>query len=270
MKIQRITFLVIIFMLTACHTASQRFHNYAIDKGFQSKQITGKPFEHIIYTNVAANKLNVQQTLHIYLDGDGSPWHNQRWLNKDPTSRNPLILKLMQQDLKPSILLGRPCYHGLNNSIPCHSRFWSSQRYSQIVVDSMVQALQHWLVLHPAENIVFIGYSGGGALALLIAPYIIQTQKIISIAANLDTDAWSQYHGYAPFSESLNPATQAKLNPAIKQFHLIGLEDRIVPAIIAYHFVEQQTHGVIREFPKFNHRCCWDKVWRSVLEELEN
>ncbi|MGR9051879.1 MAG: alpha/beta fold hydrolase [Gammaproteobacteria bacterium] len=203
----------------------------------------------------------------MYLDGDGSPWSHRRWLNEDPTSRNPLILELMHLDPNPSLLLGRPCYHGLSKIPPCTYKYWTSQRYSEEVVASMTRALQIWLKKHTFNEIVLIGFSGGGTLAVLMAPRFDNVRTVVTVAANLDVEAWSRYHGYSPLTDSLNPAELPPLKN-IKQIHIAGLDDEVVPAEIIKAYANKQTDAAYWPFEGYSHKCCWAKAWKAILTKF--
>lgn len=140
--------IIVLFSLNSCTTPSEKFAHLATDLQYQQQVIETPLFKHQIFANLAATQNNKSTTVHVYLDGDGTPWKNQRWLSKDPTSRNPLILRLMQLDKSPTLLLGRPCYHGLSGISECNPKYWTSHRYSTEVVQSMALALNTWLKKH--------------------------------------------------------------------------------------------------------------------------
>jgi dienelactone hydrolase len=256
--------LLCLFELLACTSPSKHFSQVADTFGFYGFSVNTGLFEHQLYANQAVIQSSSNQKLHIYLDGDGTPWEQQRWVADDPTSRNPLILKLMHQDKSAAIFLGRPCYHGFSKTTACHPKYWTSHRYSQAVVNSLVAALKKCLVKYPFKQLVLMGYSGGGTLAALIAPYFPEMTTLVTVAANLDVDAWSHYHGYSPLSESLNPATFA-LNARIRQIHLAGLKDTVVPAWIIKTYVDKQVNAIYLPFADFDHHCCWVDEWPKVL-----
>jgi dienelactone hydrolase len=257
-----------VMLLSACATPSERFADAADNLGFEELTVRTDRFAHRIYSHINAVKNTDRKTLHIYLDGDGTPWQ-QRWIAGDPTSRSPIILKLMEQDSEPSILLGRPCYHGFSDTEPCHNKFWTSHRYSKPVVESMAAALQQWLEATDFNEIVLIGYSGGGTLAMLIAPYIDKIKAIVTVAANLDVKAWSEFHGYLPISGSLNPAVEPELPPMIRQFHLAGGKDDNVPPFIIETFAKTHRRAQAIIYSDFDHQCCWAEAWPSILGKIQ-
>lgn len=260
-------FSLCILILTSCATPSEHFAKVAFDFGFSGLLFSTGLFDHQLYTNAEASYHLNHEVLYVYLDGDGSPWEQHRWIADDPTSTNPMILELMQQDNNPSIFLGRPCYHGFNNSAACHFKYWTSHRYSREVINSMALALKRWLQQYPYKKIVLIGFSGGGTLAVLMAPELPGVQTVVTVAANLDVDAWSLYHRYLPLSESLNPATLS-LNTHLKQIHIVGLNDTIVPAGLIKAYADKQVNATYISYPHFDHHCCWVKEWPAILSKF--
>ena len=223
------------------------------------------PYKHRVFLNPQAKQSKSIDELHVYLDGDGTPWRGSR-IAEDPSPRNPLVLKMMEQDQAPAILLGRPCYYQLNWSELCNNTLWTSHRYASAIVDSMLTALNHWLSARKIEHLVLIGFSGGGALATLLAPHLDKTSTIITIAANLDIKAWSDYHGYLQLSGSLNPMTDAHIPSTIRQIHLAGLKDTNVPPEIVESFSITQKNALYLAQPEYTHSCCWTEIWPEILK----
>jgi len=263
--VKTLIFFIVVF-ITACATPTQRFHQQAQDLGFISEQINSATFQHTIYL---AKNLIEGGVLHIYLDGDGTPWERNRWIADDPTARNPLILRLMKQDATPSILLGRPCYYGLSHTVACDSKYWTSHRYSKEVVDSMSQVLNSWLLQHKYNEVVLIGYSGGGALAILMADKIKNLSTVVTLAANLDVTRWSEFHGYSALKQSLNPADVEKLSVSIKQIHFAAKEDEVVPSFIIKEYAEKQENAEYFELSGKDHACCWGDGWKELLRQIK-
>ncbi len=249
-------------LLSACTTPQQRLDQVATDLGFQRLSLNGDPFQHRAYRNAAP----ISTVLHVYLDGDGSPWQNGRVI-ADPTPRQPLVLQLMAQDSQASLYLGRPCYHGMQQAPGCSPWLWTAARYSPLVIDSLVAALHTVLREHPNTAVVLIGYSGGGTLAMLLAEHLPQTRLIVTIAANLDTTAWTEHHGYSPLLGSLNPANRPPL-VTTPQWHLFGEQDDNTPAALSELLIQRQPCARSERIAAFNHRCCWLDYWPQVLSTL--
>jgi pimeloyl-ACP methyl ester carboxylesterase len=223
--------------------------------------VPGTTFQHVVFRRDG----RPARVLHAYLGGDGTPWAGDRPA-ADPTPRDPLLLRLMALDSAPTVYLGRPCYHGRAGAPPCSAALWTSARYSEPVVASMAMALRRMVAAAPVDRLVLIGYSGGGTLAVLLAPRFKETTDVVTIAANLDIDAWADLHGYLRLAGSVNPAAEPRLPEGIHQQHYVGGRDRVVPKeIVARGPIDPSALIVI---PSYDHVCCWEAIWPAVLAGL--
>ncbi len=252
--------------LTACVSAMDRNKQFALDHGFQRQVVQGEKFDHVIYFNKAA--LTSERAWHVYIEGDGRPWIGHQYVADDPTAPRPLMLRLMSQDRAPSIYLGRPCYEGLAKQSGCTSWLWTQGRYSSPIVDSMAAVLRKLVPDYQVRALTLIGHSGGGALAMLISPYVAEVHKLVTISGNLDTSAWVKKHGYSPLAGSLNPATQPIIPSGIEQFHYLGKQDRNIPVQDILAFLESQTGAQIRLVDYCGHTDCWDQQWHGILRQI--
>lgn len=259
-------FFCLALSVQGCATPSEKYLETAAQLGLSNRLLAGAPYQHRLFVNDPANRSNSIEELHVYLDGDGTPWKNGTRIADDPTPRNPLVVQMMAKDPMPALLLGRPCYYGLNKSPLCHESLWTSHRYAADVVASMDTALRRWMSEKTVNNLVLIGFSGGGTLATLLASRLKNTSTIITIAANLDVDAWSRHHGYTLLAASLNPINDAHITANVRQFHLAGLEDSNVPAGIIESFSQTQKNALFLAMPDYDHACCWLDIWPDILK----
>jgi len=210
---------------TARHAAA------AAARGLQAESVAGAGFTHRVYAAARSGAAADSSVLHVYYGGDGSPFLDGRRIARDPTPRRPLTLALMQQDPFPAVFIGRPCYHGLLAG--CDSALWTVARYSPAVVESMAAATSRVIEARAPARVVLVGYSGGGALALLVAERLDRIDAVVTVAANLDVAAWTQRHGYTPLHESLDPADVAGSRADLAHLHLSGSADDNVPPATA-------------------------------------
>ena len=120
-----------------------------------------------------------------------------------------------------------------------------------------------------ARHIRLIGHSGGGALAMLIAQQI-EVAQVVTLAGNLDTDAWTRHHRYTPLFASMNPAKQSALPDHITQWHLLAGKDAVVPPSIVKQFIKTQPNAIGIQLDEFDHSCCWTRIWPRVVSSIRN
>ena len=100
---------------------------------------------------------------------------------------------------------------------------------------------------------------------MLIANKISNAHQVVTIAANLDVDAWTALHQYTPLARSLNGKNFPRLDPSIRQVHLVGELDENVPTRITRPVAEKQGNSKVEVVPGYEHQCCWPKDWASRL-----
>jgi hypothetical protein len=253
-------------ILLGCASPGARIDQEAASLGFERELVPGAGFMHVVYRR---GKNLSGGPVHVYIEHDGRPWLDETTVSPDPTPTNPLMLRLMALDPASSLYLGRPCYFGLAATRGCSPLVWTHERYSERVVESMAAALRRVLP-GPDSDVVFIGSSGGGTLAMLLAERFPRTRGVITVAGNLDISAWAAHHGYTPLEGSLNPALRPPLDASIMQIHYVGGRDRHVPALIIRPFAAARPGTRIIEYPGFDHACCWEEVWPEILAKLES
>ncbi|EGV31172.1 hypothetical protein ThidrDRAFT_2277 [Thiorhodococcus drewsii AZ1] len=232
------------------------------DYGMRRLLVEGEGYWHLVL--LRGDPLSAP-VVHIYLEGDGLPWSGPRRISLDPGPRDPLALRLMVQDPTPSIYLGRPCYHGLAESAGCSPWMWTFGRYSPQVVGSMTAALRRLWPPKDRPRLTLIGYSGGGVIGFLMAERLTEVERLVTLAANLDVDAWSEAHGYSRLEGSLNPALRAPLPGSIAQIHLLGDRDAIVPPVTISRFRSANPRAEYLRVRGYDHRCCWSEGWKGIL-----
>lgn len=253
---------VFVVLLSGCVLLpTERTRYFATQYDFERQELKGTDFTHVVYFT---RQTSPAETLHVYLEGDGLPWATRFTVAGDPTGWQPLMLQLMALDDKPSLYLGRPCYDGFAQETSCHPSLWTSARYSGTVVDSMVAVLSRIVIRQGIKHLRFFGHSGGGALAMLLAAKFPQTRSVVTVAGNLDTDAWTKLHRYSRLSLSMNPAHQPPLDSSIQQLHLLAGRDKNIPPRLVQHGISRQRDAQVCLIPTFSHRCCWNRIWTAV------
>lgn len=209
-------------------------------------------------------------TLTVYIEGDGLAWLDSSTPSFDPTPLDPLALRLALRDsAAATAYLARPCqYVSGTDSRGCAQKYWTSHRFAPEVISATGRAVDQLKKRSGAQRLVLVGYSGGGAVAALVAAERSDVTQLITIAGNLDHRAWTSGHGLTPLSGSLNPADAWARLRQIPQKHYVGGKDEDVPVSVARAYAARFPIGErprILVEPSFDHHCCWETRWPALM-----
>lgn len=237
---------------------------YAENNSLSLQTINSGSFSSSVLKN---NLTSENKHLNIYIGSDGMPWRGHT-PSKNPTGRGTLTQDLLLQDTSAGIYITRPCYYQHPLPTSCSPRLWTSARYSAEIVSSMSEVLVMVLKELQPASVTLIGYSGGGVLALLIAqqPLPVTPLAVVTVASNLDIDAWTDYHGHLPLHGSLNPLHQKAIDPNIIRAHLLAGSDMIVPPATIDRYQKKHPQHRYFLFQNYDHNCCWVDNWRHILQ----
>lgn len=270
----RLRFWLPCLLLAACMTipspAERRAAADALaqSKSWQASVIPTGTFDLVAYLPVAPASAG---HLTIYIEGDGLAWITGVQVSPDPTPRDPLALRLaLAQPEGAAAYLGRPCQYGDAEATNCSSRYWTSHRFAPEVVAASDRAIDVLKQRFSATRLSLVGYSGGGAVAALVAARRTDVERLVTIAGNLDPLAWTTYQRVQPLTGSLSPISYVEKLSVIPQWHYVGaMDDNITPFLIqgfAEHFPANQR-PVVRVESGFDHRCCWAEQWPRLWQE---
>lgn len=208
------------------------------------------------------------EPLHAYVEGDGLAWLSASRPSPDPTPLAPVALELAVRDPACNVLyLGRPGQYGAF----ADSRYWLGARFAPEVVARYVEVLHREQARLSAPRLQLAGFSGGGALAALVAARLAReggAVTLYTIAGNLDPGTWARRRKLSPLRESLSPVTEAATLATVPQRHLVGRDDRQVPAWVLQAYRERlpaQDCVSVQEVAA-DHRGPWAAAWRAALE----
>ena len=207
-----------------------------------------------IMMGFAPPELKEADILNIFIEGDGQPG---------------IALKMAQDVGGDTVYIARPCqYLPTGRFNACTREVWSSHRYSQDVVDSMDLAITAMKKRFNASQVRLVGYSGGGAVASIIASKRSDVALLLTVAGNMDHKQWSDYNGSEPLTGSLNPIDFSLALQSVPQIHLMGELDDIVPGSVLMSYLSKLT---MREQVKSyiisgaDHTCCWSVAVATLL-----
>ncbi|HSH13908.1 MAG TPA: hypothetical protein VLA15_09170 [Desulfurivibrionaceae bacterium] len=271
----RNTFLgLLLLILPGCAALAvdpyQAADQLAAARGFSKRYLEAGAFRLLSYQRFTAPG----QAVTVYLEGDGAAWLTRSRISTDPTPRQPLVLELAALDPAANVAyLARPCQFVLREGLGegCEPALWSSARFGEAVVESLDRGLDSVLLASGAAQLHLIGYSGGGALAVLAAARRDDVVSLRTIAGNLDHRRFTGHHRVTPLRDSLNPSDMATVVDKIPQLHFVGGEDAIVPALVAESFLNQQGPANCAELVRVEgvgHQRGWLAVWPDLLRTI--
>lgn len=283
---KKLTLLLFILLNTACafDGLSKRTHladEIASANNMQKSLIKTSGFSIMSYQKIT----KPEDALNIYIEGDGFAWASAGRLSTNPTTRNPVALKLASLDKSANVVyLARPCqYVNLTEETLCQNKYWHGSQYSKLVVDSINQAIdkvnslsrlrgrgrEGAILVKPSINL--IGYSGGGAIVAILGAMRSDVKSIRTVAGNLDHVAFNKYHAVDMLDDSLNAVDFAIKLQDIPQLHLSGSEDKIVPPFIAESFAEKvgSKNGCVevKTLKNVSHEQGWEIYWQELISK---
>ncbi|MBN9409710.1 MAG: alpha/beta fold hydrolase [Burkholderiales bacterium] len=206
--------------------------------------------------------------LAVFIEGDGLAWRDARTPSDDPTPLDPVALRLaLAGPHRPAAWLARPCQYDDAASSRCTPRDWTDARWSPEVVDALDAALDRLRAEAGARRLVLVGYSGGGALAALLAARRDDVARLVTVAAVLDAQAWTRVHGLTPLTGSLDPASAAPALATVPQWHFVGADDMVTGLAAVQPFIARLPAGApaaVQLQAGFDHACCWARDWHRL------
>ncbi|OUR64836.1 hypothetical protein A9Q79_05975 [Methylophaga sp. 42_25_T18] len=266
------TFLVLMFLVGCSHSSPAKRLASAEQLANENEwhQIIFKTSLFDLVSYVPENTI-LNTVLTVYIEGDGFAWRTSRQPSSDPTPHNPVALKLaLKHQNGAAAYLARPCqYHQeLNETRLCNQSYWTKKRYAEEVISASEQALTQLKNKYQANKLILVGYSGGAAVAALLAAQRDDVKKLITVAGNLDHQAWTEFHNVTPLADSLNPVDYLEQLQDIPQLHFVGEHDQNIPPKLAQDFIANYDSA---KFAKVivvtdqSHSCCWQEIWPKLI-----
>lgn len=244
---------------------------WAAQQGWRPLVVPGHVFD--IQAFVPRSLQRVQK-LTVYIEGDGLAWIDRHTPSLAPTPVDPLGLRLAVADAAArSVYIARPCQYTLGSSFKgCQQKYWGSHRFAPEVIEAMNAAVEQLRKQYGASELVLVGYSGGAAVAALLAARRSDVVALVTVAGTLDTDLWARTQRVSPLQGSLDPKEVALQLASLPQWHFVGQKDRVVPVSVLTSFlgeasgrhVQSARSPVIQVAPGFDHWCCWAQAWPEM------
>lgn len=220
----------------------------------------------------ASPRVGSDEHLTIYIEGDGFAWVSASSPSSDPTPIDPLALRLaLAQPAGNVAYLARPCQFVGAAGGACRQHYWTGRRFAPEVIEASVHAVGALKQRFAAKRLTLVGYSGGAAVAALVAAMRGDVREVVTIAGNLDHRTWTSHHRIRALDGSLNAVDFGEALERITQVHLVGSDDEVIPPELARAWGPRLLgpgRRNLRVIEGFNHRCCWVEHWPALFAEV--
>jgi hypothetical protein len=247
---------------TVLQSPAEHARTLAREANFEELRLSDPRLMAYVRHGAATNRAQVT----VYIESDGAPWRLADEPPADPTPLKPFVIRMAIADASPaSAYLSRPCqYLSDKERRDCDPNLWMQARFSTEAVSATNKAIDQIKSSTGASAVNLVGYSGGGAMAALVAAGRSDVSCLVTVAAPLDTDAWTDALRVSRLALSGNPADATEKLRNVKQTHFRGLRDKLVPAASVKRFLERVPGAAVIDKPDFDHQCCWSEEWREL------
>ena len=208
------------------------------------------------------------QPINLYIEGDGYIVVARGRISYDPTPTDPVALRLAAADDAANVAyLARPCQYVTNAA--CQPAYWLGKREAPEVIDAMSAALDALKLKYGITGFHLIGFSGGGAVATLLAAKRHDILDLRTVAGGLDQEAFASLHNLTPMWGSLDPADVAAHITHIPQRHFVGRDDTNIPIDIARSYAAKSGRPdciAITDVEGASHTDGWAERWPALLK----
>jgi Serine hydrolase (FSH1) len=208
--------------------------------------------------------------INVYIEGDGFAYMNKWQASIDPTPKQAIGLMLALADNSANVVyMARPCQYTLKQSAACQVSDWTDKRFSEEMIAVINDALSQVKPDNFSQKIAFIGYSGGAAVAALLAARRHDIISLRTVAGNLNHQAVNTLHHVSPMPQSLNAIDVTSHIKLIPQIHFVGDKDTVIPKVIAQQFANKVGQcAQISVVPNANHQEGWQALWPQLLQKI--
>lgn len=243
--------IAVLLLLSACTTLE-------IPNTYTYKIIKTQNFDLATWQKIT----NADAPYKIYIEGDGNAFNASGYPSQDPTPRGTLVRSLAFQDPSSNVIyLARPCQ--FIKSAVCAKRHWTTARFAPEIITAEYDAVKQIAETHP---VILIGFSGGAQIAGLIASAKpdLNVKKIITIAGNLNHEAWTKYHKLPPLNESLSLNDYRAKFQKIPQTHYAGEKDEVILPFLIKEFADPKDVIIVKGA---THKKGWESIEQKIWQE---
>ena len=232
----------IIFILACCLLVTSCAKKIIIPKNFKYNEISAGEYKLACLQKVTDRKSPIR----IYIEGDGNAFNGYGFPTDDPTPKGTFLRRIVFNDPNKNVVyLARPWQFIKDKDKKKNQTDWTTGRFRQKIINSTARAVKE---IAKNNSVILIGYSGGALLSGLVIKQNsdIKIKKWITIAGVLNHTKWTEKLKLPPLKNSVD----LNILPNVKQIHLAGQKDKIVPAELTKEIVKKENLIIV---PKASH-----------------
>jgi dienelactone hydrolase len=231
--------------------------------GFTRQVVPEGGFDLTVFSRINAPG----QPARVYIEGDGLAWIGRYKISADPTPTEPVALRLAAADPAENVIyMARPCQY--STGAACDKAYWTGKRFAPEVISAMDAALSRITEAGQVNGVELVGFSGGGAVAALLAAQRPDVVNLRTVAGNLDHRAHSRVHKVSVLAGSLNPPDRAAQLQRVPQHHFTGAQDKnVTSAVYEAYAAKLGGSACVRHtmVPGVSHEEGWVSEWARLL-----
>ncbi|WP_425495689.1 alpha/beta hydrolase [Pandoraea capi] len=256
-------------LISGCASLDRNAHAEAIAQpaGLKREVLAAGDFRMTAFSRVT----RPDRPLRVYIEGDGLAWVSRTEPSMDPTPVAATGLALAAADPSANVVyLARPCqFTPMADNPRCGIAYWTGKRFAPEVLDAMDAEISQLAKLVPGQPLELVGFSGGGAIAVLLAARRHDVASLRTVAGNLDVEYVNELHHVSAMPDSRNPIAVASRVARIPQIHFSSAEDTVVPPDVAKRFAAAVGGACVRTsvVTGLSHDGDWAAQWRDLLAQ---
>lgn len=248
-------------------SASSPLPNSLFAPSLEHREITAGQFKLTVFSRIQ----DANQPINVYIDGGigGFVPAGPPGITSKPDEN--LTLRLAMLDPSDNVVfISRPCQFGISDPA-CLDSAWENGRMAKLIYASIRRALDHVLAVVPHTRLNLVGYSGGGAIAALLAADRRDVVSLRTLAGNLDPDGNGQLHGVEPQNDFIDSMQIAPRIAFLPQEHFVGDMDVFIPEKIAKNFLKTMGSSLCAKITTVQgatHRSGWENAWKIHVKRI--
>ncbi len=214
---------------------------------------------------------DANQPVTAYIEGDVRGWVPTADPGVDASPDDYLGLRLATLDPAENVVvISRPCQFEIDDAA-CRSETWKNGRLAAQIYTAVNRALDYTVSVVPRARLNLVGYSGGGAIAALLAARRHDVISLRTIAGNLDPNGNGRTHGSVPQNDFIDPMEIAPRLALLPQEHFVGGKDLLIPPFLTENFVKAigLSYCVkVTPIEEASHKTGWEEAWNEHAERM--